>query len=138
MSKHCLGCGSVLQNENPKQKGYVTNFDMTYCERCFRLKHYHEFPTSHQDATTSFEIHGVVYFFIDFFQLSTASIQMFQQISQEKFLVLTKMDLLPKSVSVKKLCERIQKIYDISANIFSVSVKDEKSLRTLLHHMEKF
>ena len=45
MNKKCIGCGSVLQTEKPKEKGYIIKDkikDSNYCERCFKIIHYGE------------------------------------------------------------------------------------------------
>ena len=42
----CLGCGSLLQYDNPNLEGYTSNKDATYCERCFRTMHYNELKSS--------------------------------------------------------------------------------------------
>ena len=46
MTKECLGCGSVLQTESPGKEGFVKSsvYDKSsYCERCFKIKHYGEY-----------------------------------------------------------------------------------------------
>ena len=46
----CVGCGAILQSDDPKKAGYLPksaldkakreeNTDV-YCQRCFRLRHY--------------------------------------------------------------------------------------------------
>ena len=41
MSK-CLGCGIDLQSEDEKELGFTPKKDSKYCQRCFKLKNYHE------------------------------------------------------------------------------------------------
>ena len=48
----CIGCGAVLQSDDPKKAGYLPaaalkkaeagETDNVYCQRCFRLRHYNE------------------------------------------------------------------------------------------------
>ena len=40
MSKKCIGCGIVLQDENSMLDGYVSKNDYRLCERCFKIKNY--------------------------------------------------------------------------------------------------
>lgn len=47
---HCIGCGAIIQTENPHELGYTpkTAFEKgmetgeVYCQRCFRLRHYND------------------------------------------------------------------------------------------------
>ena len=43
MNKKCLGCGSILQDNNPMLIGYTDNLTNTYCKRCFRMRNYGEY-----------------------------------------------------------------------------------------------
>ena len=36
MNNKCIGCGTILQNENRMLDGYVSNNDHRLCERCFK------------------------------------------------------------------------------------------------------
>lgn len=42
----CIGCGAVIQTEDPDKIGYAPksslNNEQVICKRCFRLKHYNE------------------------------------------------------------------------------------------------
>ena len=48
----CIGCGAVLQSDDPKKAGYLPKSALdkarneenaeVYCQRCFRLRHYNE------------------------------------------------------------------------------------------------
>ena len=48
----CIGCGSILQDQDPKKSGYLPSSALkkalesddneVYCQRCFRLRHYNE------------------------------------------------------------------------------------------------
>lgn len=49
----CIGCGVVLQDQDPNKAGYLPtsaltkalaaeNEESVYCQRCFRLRHYNE------------------------------------------------------------------------------------------------
>ena len=40
MTKYCKGCGAKLQNDDKDAIGYVPTLDASYCERCFRIRHY--------------------------------------------------------------------------------------------------
>lgn len=146
MTKVCLGCGSVLQTDNPKKQGYVEVLKedgFLYCKRCFRLKHYHEMNMdvlsfSNEDLLKQANEYSCSkYYFVDFINLSAEAISWFQKLQGEKTLVLTKVDLIPFSISFEKLIQRIKDVYHISEKILVLSIKREKLLATLIHHMEK-
>lgn len=47
---HCIGCGALIQTENPGELGYTPKSALekgletgeVYCQRCFRLRHYND------------------------------------------------------------------------------------------------
>ena len=46
---HCIGCGAIIQTENPHELGYTpkqlskrNGNREVYCQRCFRLRHYND------------------------------------------------------------------------------------------------
>ena len=45
----CLGCGSVLNYENPNLEGYTSKVDSAYCERCFRIRNYGDYKVVVKD-----------------------------------------------------------------------------------------
>ncbi len=146
MNKKCFGCGSILQSINPSSIGYIPikKADAIYCERCFRLLHYHELrmdllPFTNQELLEQAKkLQKPVYYFLDLFQVSEEALAPFLEISQEKYLVLTKIDLIPKTISVDRLLKRIQNIYQIKDKIFAYTRKSEKLLLTILNHMRNF
>lgn len=143
MNKKCLGCGSILQFTDSSMPGYlpIKKEDAIYCERCFRLLHYHELRmdelsfSNEEILEQAKKYQAPVYYFLDLFQISYEALAPFFKISQEKYLVLTKIDLLPKTISMERLLKRIRKIYSIKEKIFVYTRKSEKLLQTLLNQM---
>ena len=43
MIKKCIGCGAILQDNNPLIEGYTTVLTNDLCKRCFRMKNYGEY-----------------------------------------------------------------------------------------------
>ncbi len=43
MSKKCIGCGAVLQDNNVLLEGFTTNLTNDYCIRCFRMNNYGDY-----------------------------------------------------------------------------------------------
>ena len=144
MSKVCLGCGIVLQSESKENKGYVLleKLDQAiYCERCYRLKHYHELSFDFLDVCNEKildqvnKLHILVYYFVDLVNLNEESIQYFRKIKNKKVLVLTKMDLIPKTISFSRMLQRIQDIYCIQEDILCLSAKNEKMVARVWNHI---
>lgn len=146
MSKVCLGCGSVMQSLDKEKPGYIIPLKIEnaiYCERCFRLKHYHEMRfdlltcSNEELFTKAKEMNLPVYYFVDLFNLNEESITFFKKIKSFKVLVLTKIDFIPFSISLVKLRERIKKVYEIEEDILFLSVKNSKLVLRVLDHMKK-
>lgn len=146
MSKKCMGCGSIFQTKQKEQVGYVTleKYDSAiYCERCFRLKHYHErkgsFLSLSNDAILkeAQEYACPIYYFVDLLNCCEESMEWFSNIRGKKTLVLTKIDYIPKFLSLDKLISRIRSVYHISDEIIPVSVKQEKTLHRFWNHINQ-
>lgn len=142
MNKICLGCGSKLQHTNSKRQGFAVKEDATYCERCFRLLHYHELKmdqlivSNEELFDEAMQLKKPIYFFLDLFQVSEETLSWFSKIPNEKVLVLTKIDLIPRSISVSRLIAQIKKTYNIQEQIFPFTKKSKKMLSTILNHMK--
>lgn len=144
MSRVCLGCGIVLQSSSNKNKGYVIPSklnDAIYCERCYRLKHYHELTydsltlDNQEILNKAIQYNYPIYYFVDLMNLNEYAVQYFKQIPGNKVFVLTKVDLLPFSISLDRLQKRIRDIYHINEDILCLSVKRPKMIRTLWNHL---
>ena len=46
MNKKCIGCGSLLQNDDINKDGYVLDINDSICQRCFRIKYYNEYKVT--------------------------------------------------------------------------------------------
>ena len=52
----CIGCGVVLQTEDPTKLGYIPNHDHIFCKSCYQLMHYGKAEGhSHPDNLPNFE-----------------------------------------------------------------------------------
>ena len=51
-----MGCGVVLQTEDPTKLGYIPNHDHIFCKSCYQLMHYGKAEGhSHPDNLPNFE-----------------------------------------------------------------------------------
>lgn len=112
----CYGCGAIIQSENEKHIGYVPknaiNNEQVLCQRCFRLKNYHQLQETSLTKDDFLKIlqqigekDCLVVYIVDLFDFNGSMIQgLMRHISYNDVLVLAnKRDLLPKSVKDRKL-----------------------------------
>ena len=100
----CIGCGAVLQNSDVSKEGYIKN-NGNLCERCFRIKHYNEYKqvskTNEDFIPILKDINNtkdLVVLVLDLFNLPENLDIITNNINNEILLVLTKRDILPKSI----------------------------------------
>ncbi len=109
----CMGCGVLTEN--------------TLCERCFRIKHYNDYKVvikTNNDFIPILEniskSNDLVLLVVDLFNIDDLSL-IRKYLKNDILLVLTKRDLLPKSVSFDKLYNYDYKINYIDKIIISSS-----------------
>lgn len=120
MSK-CKGCGILLQDTSPLKVGYTMNMESLFCERCFRLKHYGEYQgvslnnLDYEKIIQKIPSESLVLYVTDILSLEVDFIDSFEKV----LLVVTKRDVMPKSLIDDKIKEYFLKKYP---NILDVSV----------------
>lgn len=132
MSK-CLGCGVELQDKNPNDDGYVCEFDLKFCLRCFRLKNYGEnrivnkTNKNYMSILNNIKQNDNVFYVASLLTMNLDYIDKFSSVT----LVLTKRDVIPKSVKDGKIINYIKKRYSNVCDVFIVSAKKKNNLDTL-------
>lgn len=127
MIKKCSGCGAAFQSSDPERAGYVTaaSFDeAVICRRCFRIKNYGEYQIINKDDE-SYKIifddikskNNLVLYVCDILNIDE-SLNNLTGFKGSVIMVITKKDLLPKSVKERKLVDYIKDNYDV--NVLSV------------------
>ena len=118
MSK-CVGCGISLQDKDPNGEGYVSSKDFSLCERCFRISNYNEnrkVINRSIDVFKQITDNDVVVYVSSLLTLDLDYIDRFKNV----ILVLTKKDIMPKSVKDSKIISYVKKycqdIVIVSAN----------------------
>lgn len=112
----CYGCGAIIQNNDEKHIGYVPksamNNEYILCQRCFRLKNYHQLQNSNLTKDDFLQLlqkignqDCLVVYMIDLFDFNGSIIQgLNRHIAYNDILVLAnKRDILPQSVKERKL-----------------------------------
>ncbi len=112
MSEFCKGCGIRLQNQDPNALGYVPSLEADYCQRCYRLRHYGDVTINMQQGIATGNtiekvnhLDGVVFWTVDLFNLESNLVSRLNRRLPDKdiILVATKRDLLPATMSEKKI-----------------------------------
>ncbi len=142
MNKRCLGCGIYLQITDSSKLGYTKSLDMDYCMRCFRLKNYHEnleipFEVNNEEILKKVN-HGTgkVFFFVDVLNIYRENIELFLKIQIPKVLVISKIDVLPRSISLKVIENYLKKHFHIQEEILFVQ-KKKNNARKIYEYIDK-
>ena len=98
MNKRCSGCGITLQTKDKNIDGYVDNLDKDFCYRCFRQKHYNEYIETSinniDNILNNIKDEDLVVYVSSLLNVNLDYINKFKRV----ILVLTKRDILPKSI----------------------------------------
>ena len=131
MIKKCLGCGSIMQYENKDEEGYIEeeNYNSSnICKRCFRMKHYGEFyfiDKKNDDFISVLKsvsnTKDLVLYVVDLFTIFDCIDNINKYLDNDVILVLTKRDVLPKSINDEKLISYIESI-NTTKNIISTQI----------------
>jgi len=111
MTKYCIGCGIKMQTDNPNKDGYIDSIDKDLCERCFKIKYYNEYKVTtlnnndYEKVLNAISKESLVVYLTSVLNINFDYIDNFSNV----IVVLTKRDLLPKSVKDNKLKEYILK-----------------------------
>ena len=130
MNKYCIGCGVELQCEDAFEDGYVnpSMIDKTVmCRRCFRLKHYGEYKVTNKSNSyyrgiikEIFRMNELVLHIVDVFNLGNID-YIYKKVYSPAILVLSKIDILPKSVNEDRLIAFFKKKYPRYKDVIAIS-----------------
>ena len=134
MNKKCIGCGSVLQTDYVDEEGFVKSsvYDKSeYCERCFKIIHYGEYSVLDKKIDTDGIIRNInsdnyssVAILLDSININDSIKKYINKIKVKKYILITKRDILPKSIKDKKIIEYVKNnIYDTDDIMCISSVK---------------
>lgn len=131
MNKKCIGCGSVLQTTNVNLEGFVKSnvYDKSsYCERCFKIMHYGEYSVLDKKIDTDGIIRNInsdkvasVAFLVDALNINENIKKYISKFKNNKYILITKKDVLPKSLKEKKLIEFVSNNVYKTDNIMCIS-----------------
>ena len=122
----CVGCGSILQDTDKNKDGYVLDINDKLCQRCFRIRYYNEYKNTIRDNNDYLKIldsinnDDLVVYVTSLLDIRLDYIDSFKNV----IVVLTKRDILPKSVKDEKLIKYIKSRYNPLEVIVVSSVKN--------------
>lgn len=147
MNRKCPGCGAEFQFKDPLLPGFIEeeNYDKaTFCKRCFRIKNYGDYKVVKKDFKAYQKIfdtiklkNDLVLFLCDIFTLDE-SLNYINNFKGKVILVITKKDILPKSVKEYKLINYIKNNYDLKLeDIIFVSSNKNYNIDKLIELINK-
>lgn len=145
MIKKCIGCGSTLQSENILEEGYVKASvypTAEYCERCFKITHYGETSVLEKNVDIMNFLKTIdtkipVLYLVDLTCISQTIFMPLKKIKNKVYLILTKRDLLPKSVKDKKIISYIKDNYFNKEDIIIISSEKKRNIDELYNKLIK-
>lgn len=136
MIRKCLGCGAVFQTDNKNEIGYISEEKKKtakYCERCFKLINYGEYKSTTLKPQEYIDIYKninktdhLVLFLADIFNINSSIEMINKYINNNIILVITKYDVIPKSVIIDKIISKIKKL-KFNSNIIDIVVVSSKT-----------
>lgn len=147
MSKKCIGCGSIMQFNNPLMEGYINeeNYnDANICLRCFKIKNYSSNVVINKDISFYKKIfdnikakNNLILFLVDILEIDD-TLKQINEFKGKKILVITKKDILPKSIKESKIIGYIRKNYQIKDDIVFISSNKNYNLDRLYELINKY
>lgn len=147
MIKKCIGCGSILQSENVNNEGFVKSnvYDKSeYCERCFKIKNYGEYSVLDKKIDTDGIIRNInsdtvasVVFLVDVLNINENIKKVIKKFKNNKYILITKKDILPKSLKEKKIISYFKENIYNSNNIMMISSLKKYNIDLFMNKIKK-
>ena len=145
--KECKGCGSILQTDYVGQEGFVKSsvYDKSeYCERCFKIIHYGEYSVLDKKIDTDGIIRNInsdtvasVAFLVDSLNINDNIKKYINKFKNNKYILITKRDVLPKSLKEKKIISYVKENICDTDNIMCVSSYKNYNIDAFLEKVQK-
>lgn len=146
MNKKCIGCGSILQSSDKNKIGYIPDYkenEAKYCERCFKITHYNEKLILPLENINNYIIEEVnknseyIFFMIDLLNINSETINTFKLLKSPKTLIISKLDIIPKSIKEDLISNWIKETYNLNEDIKFLSTKKNINTRLILKTLEE-
>ena len=146
MIRSCIGCGIKLQSINKGELGFIPEdkFDKSkFCQRCFRLSNYSDLKEASLNKDNADIIKTVnkkselSFYLVDFLNINSETIEMFKKITTDKVLVISKIDILPKSIKKQLIINWLKDDWDIKEEIILLSSNKNYAINSIINTMDK-
>lgn len=145
LKKYCIGCGVLLQDENMTIDGYTTSLENDICSRCFKMKNYGEYQITTKSNEEYIKIlksvdktNDLVLYIVDLLNLDRDLKYIRNYISNKVILVLSKRDVLPKSVKDEKIIDYFKNTELDYQDVIVVSPNKNYNIDELLLMIKKY
>ena len=143
--KYCIGCGVKLQDSNMLHEGYTPDISNDICSRCFKLRNYGDYQISTKSNEEYIEIlksvnetKDLVLYIVDLLNIEKDLKMIRNYIKNRLILVLTKRDVLPKSVNDDKLKDYFSNLGLDYQDIIITSSNKNYNMDELLLMLKKY
>lgn len=145
MNRKCYGCGAVLQSVFKDREGFIkrTPKSKELCERCFKIKHYGECSIIEQERDFKQIMNDInnsnasVVYLIDILNVTNDTLEFLKYFKNQVFILLTKRDLIPKSVNDKKVIDYFKDNFYSAAEVMCISSLKKKNIDLFLKKVEE-
>lgn len=146
MNKKCVGCGSILQNNNILLEGYTNDLRNDYCRRCFKMINYGEYEFVTKSNEEYIEIlknigktRSLVLFVVDVLNIPKLVEEIKEYLVNNKIiLVLNKKDVLPLSIKEEKIVNYFKEQDLPFLDIVLISSNKNYNLDKLMKMIDKY
>lgn len=145
MNKICYGCGAKLQTKDATLPGYIPKEkeNGSYCQRCFRLIHYGINNETNAPKSITSLINSInkenklVIFLIPFLTVRSDIIEIYKKITSPKILVISKIDIVPRSIKYTNIKNYLTGYYQIADEIKFISSVSNIGIKSLLNYLSE-
>ncbi len=135
----CIGCGAKLQDKFPDKEGYTKDLNNKFCMRCFNITHYNQYlkveDKDYSKIVEKIDAKGdlvlLVTDFLNLYNLDELDLH------SPVILVITKADILPRSVNKEHLLKNIKCKLDVVDKVI-VSSKNNLNFDLLYSKILKY
>lgn len=142
--KYCIGCGVKLQDSNMLYEGYTPDLTNDICSRCFKLRNYGDYQITTRSNEEYIDIlksvndtKDLVLYVVDLLNIEKDINIIREYIKNRLILVLTKRDVLPKSVNDEKIINYFSSLDLDYQDIIIVSANKNYNMDELLLLIKK-
>ena len=143
--KYCIGCGVKLQDSNMLFEGYTPDLTNDICSRCFKLRNYGEYQITTKSNEEYIDIlksvnetKDLVLYVVDLLNVQKDINMIRDYIKNRLILVLTKRDLLPRSINDDKLKAYFENLGLDYQDIIIISANKNYNIDELLLMIKKY